>query len=129
MIVRYLAATSLPPTLETCIQEPVLHIPAPPGERIGKVAARYPAVTPGVAVRCLAVTRGVTVRYLTVTASPPPRYQRNPGHPLGQVHTLDYKPLLCEKMNSGIPRRYHAATPDVTAKNITAPRRPPLLPR
>ena len=97
MIVRYLAATSLPPTLETCIQEPVLHIPAPPGEMIGKVAARYPAVTPGVTVKCLAVTRGVTVRYRTVTASPPPRYHLNPGHPLEQVLTLDYEPLLCEQ--------------------------------
>ena len=96
---------------------------------IGKVTARYPAVTPGVTVRCLAVTRGVTVRYRTVTASPPPRYHLNPGHPLEQVLTLDYEPLLCEKMNSGIPGRYHAVTPDVTAKNITAPRRPPLLPR
>ena len=59
----------------------------PPGEMIGKVTARYPAVTPGVTVRCLAVTRGVTVRYRTITASPPPRYHLNPGHPLEQVIT------------------------------------------
>ena len=77
---------------------------------IGKVTARYLAVTPGVTVRYLAVTRGMTVRYLTVTSLPPPRSQHNPGHPLGQVCTPPVR-----KNVLGLPRGYHAVTPDVTA--------------